>query len=136
MKREILFKAKRIDNNKWVFGGYHQHQNTSLCMASKEDHENNIKHLIIVDGMADWNMPIPIRGNEVKPETVCQLFNCGSDDFYEDDKVIYNGKEYIVKFNLSFAELERNMVEHGVNETIVINEDVAYLMKVIGNVHD
>ena len=73
MKREIKFRGKRIDTDVWIYGSYHLHKDSMLCIASKEEFENNFKALIIVDGMADWNMSIPINTYEVIRETVSQF---------------------------------------------------------------
>lgn len=133
MKRERLFKAKRVDNGEWVFGYLIKKQ-----LHNKFDSPPSLMYeKWYIDKGSDINLFDGIFHQvEVHPETVCQLFNCGSGDFYEDDKVFYNGKEYVVKFHLSFATLERNMVQHGENESVFINEDVAYIMKLTGNIHD
>lgn len=120
MQRIIKFKAKRVGTDLWVYGSLLQlplHSKSAFILP----HENN----------SDWDYDIKII-----PETICQLLNCGSGDFYENDKAIYKGKEYIVEFNLSYATLKRCSSIHGENETIFIDEDVAYLMKIIGNIHD
>lgn len=49
------------------------HEEVALCVASKEEVEKNKKYLIMVDGMTDWNLPHPINGYEVIPETVSQF---------------------------------------------------------------
>lgn len=139
MKREILFKAKRVDNGQWIEGQlayFFDDKETPYIMPhcyfgtremGEYDNEDNIvlSNEVALGGFIS-----------VHPETVCQSFDCGSGSFYEDDKVMYNGKEYIVKFHLSFATLERTLFEHGENESVFINEDVAYLMRIIGNIHD
>lgn len=125
MQRIIKFKAKRIDNNEWVIGVPYPIQQENKCFII-----NNCKSLNFTKEDTTF------EGIEVNPETICQLLNCGSGDFYENDKAIYKGKEYIVEFNLSYATLERCSSIHGENETIFIDEDVAYLMKIIGNIHD
>jgi hypothetical protein len=119
-----IYKAQRVDGKGWVEGSNIKHfHGVFIGLTYQSLHED--------DGMIDVHMWI-----EVIPETVCQLFDCGSGSFFEDDKVLYQGKEYVVKFHLSFATLERCMYDHGENISINIDEDVAYLMKVIGNVHD
>jgi hypothetical protein len=122
--REILFKAKSLSGGKWIEG--------SLIVAYTND-------CYIIDRASHIDTSdLDLGGlfTQVHPDTVCQLLNCGSGNFYEHDKVVYNGKEYIIKFNFSFATLERNLVENGENESVFIDEDVAYLMNVTGNIHD
>lgn len=125
--RQILFKAQRVDGKGWVDGVnkmYVLYDNVDRVFIANsfKFHEKRLFENI------DWI--------EVIPETVFQMFDCGSGSFFEDDKVLYEGKEYVVKFHLSFATLERCMCDHGENISIPIDEDVAYLMKVISNVHD
>ena len=54
MKREILFKAKRVDNGEWVEGGYHKVSDDVTLIIHK--HYNNLA-----------------MNSEVYPETVCQF---------------------------------------------------------------
>lgn len=61
--REILFKAKRIDNGKWVEG----------CYAKKHDLLGKEEHFIFFEDKHNtW------RCTEVDPETLCQFTGlCG-----------------------------------------------------------
>lgn len=52
--REILFKAKRLDNGEWVEGHYYKMPETTYCF--KEDYEKNpvpIHHYIVFSRMTD-----------------------------------------------------------------------------------
>nr|DAR10289.1 MAG TPA: YopX protein [Caudoviricetes sp.] len=66
--REILFKAKRLDNKKWVEGV--PVDVTPLHCFS----EDNIKKEVVMvrARFADWGMPRGIEGVKVYPSTVCQ----------------------------------------------------------------
>ena len=55
--REILFKAKRIDNGEWVEGCY---------LLSNE------KHFIYAEYIEHYCMPVIIKA-EIDPETLCQF---------------------------------------------------------------
>lgn len=71
--RDILFRAKIINSDKWVEGGYCESAETTYCC--KEDYERNpvpIHHYIVVDRMTDWGMPNELTLHRVKADTVCQ----------------------------------------------------------------
>jgi uncharacterized phage protein (TIGR01671 family) len=69
---EILFRGK--GKNGWVEGGYHKHFTRMLCPLGNDSlKDNEIRHLIIRDGVADWNMPRGIEAVEVDPKTVGQF---------------------------------------------------------------
>lgn len=71
--REILFRAKRIDNGKWEFGSYLKHNNRQKCVIGDYDKPEDFDDLIIFSGFADWNMPRPLQYAKVDPETVSQF---------------------------------------------------------------
>lgn len=71
--REILFKAKLKDRNRWIEGFYCSMRETTYCCA--EDYERHpvpLHHLIAVDEMTDWGLPNKLRLYEVDPETLCE----------------------------------------------------------------
>lgn len=71
--REILFRAKRIDNGEWVQGYYVRHEDTSYCFKEDyERHPENTKHYIAFDMMTDWGLPNKHLIAEIDPETLCQ----------------------------------------------------------------
>lgn len=73
---KYLFRGK-AKNGIWVKGGFHKHE-TRQPHCCEELNPEEIKYLIIVDSLADWNMPKSIQCVEVIPETVGQ--NTGSTD--------------------------------------------------------
>lgn len=72
--REILFKAKRIDSEKWVEGYYYKMSETTYCF--KEDYERKPvpeHHYILQERMTDWGLPNQMVQIEIVPETLCQF---------------------------------------------------------------
>ena len=61
MPREIEFRGYDLDLKKWFYGGYHKHIKRQIAPFGDELKEEDIQHLIIIDGFADWNMPQPVR---------------------------------------------------------------------------
>ena len=70
--REILFKAKRIDNGKWVEGYYVYHINRTICPFGDSVKPEDEQHVIMQDGFSDWNMPRDTVHFDIIPETLCQ----------------------------------------------------------------
>lgn len=67
--REILFKAKRLDNGEWV-EGVPVDVTPLACFSS-----DNVKREVVMvkAGFADWGMPRELESIKVDPETVCQF---------------------------------------------------------------
>lgn len=86
--REILFRAKRIDNEKW-FEGYYQ---------KRYDLLGNEEHLIFhADSYTVWEYA------EIDPETLCQftgLTDKSNKRIWENDIVNHNGEYALVKFGM------------------------------------
>lgn len=73
MNREILFKAKRKDNGKWVEGYYCKLDETTYCIS--EDYERHpvpTHHYILHETMTDWGLPNRFLQFEIDPSTICQ----------------------------------------------------------------
>lgn len=93
--REILFKAKRIDNGKWVEG----------CYAKKHDLLGKEEHFIFFEDKHNtW------RCTEVDPETLCQFTGLC-------DK---NGKK-IWENDILMAHLDESYPEDATYETVEWN---------------
>ena len=70
--REILFRAKRIDNGEWVEGYYIYHIKRTICPTGDSVKPEDEQHVIMQDGFSDWNMPRNTVVFDIDPETVCQ----------------------------------------------------------------
>lgn len=66
--RDVKFRAKRVDDGQWVYGSYLAHKEYMECVGG--DRPAPVRHLILYDGFADWDMPITIEYCEVDPATV------------------------------------------------------------------
>ena len=72
---EILFKAKRLDNGEWIEGYYMRHENRMLAPMGDTLKDEDVDHIILFSGFADWNMPRDIKYAKVDPSTVCEYTN-------------------------------------------------------------
>ncbi len=73
MNREILFKAKRKDNGKWVEGYYIYHIRRTICPIGDSVKPEDEQHVIMQDDFSDWNMPRGTLVYEIDPGTLCQF---------------------------------------------------------------
>lgn len=72
MNREILFKAKRKDNGKWVEGYYIYHIKRTICPFGDSIKPEDEQHVIMQDDFSDWNMPRNTVVYEIDTDTLCQ----------------------------------------------------------------
>jgi uncharacterized phage protein (TIGR01671 family) len=66
IQREILYRGKEIKTKRWVYGGFHEHKPSIVAIGKQPETEA----LIIEDGNADWNLPVPIKAYVVEKKTV------------------------------------------------------------------
>lgn len=147
--REILFKAKRLDNGEWIEGYYCQLPKMSLGAtiiangeACAEDTTDYIIEIIYKQHSSFSNaFPLAIYEyelHEINPLTICQYIGLNDKNgkkIFEGDLLEYCGDCYIVEFlngNFccpEFYELQTkfpwNMLPEGTDE-----------VEVVGNIHD
>lgn len=141
--REILFKAKRIDNGEWVEGFYYKMAETTYCFA--EDYERNPvpeHHYILQERMTDWGLPNQMVQIEVVPETLCQftgLCDKNGKRIWKNDVVwlVCDGKEHIYQIVWDNSELDFKATKGEENygthyEYLLCCEEI----EVIGNIFD
>lgn len=116
MDREILFRGKRVDNGKWVYGQY-----AYLLNARTEDGEP-IKHMI-VDGTP--------FGQTVDPSTVGQytgLTDKNGKKVFEGDILKWDSDEYGSEYN-EICSWDYELLDMRQN-------DWKEWCEVVGNIHD
>jgi uncharacterized phage protein (TIGR01671 family) len=64
--KKYLFRGREIKTKKWVYGGFHEHQPSVTAIGKQPETEA----LIIADGVADWNLPVPISAYVVEKESI------------------------------------------------------------------
>lgn len=146
--REILFKAKRLDNGEW-FEGVPVDVTPLQCFG--EPQENDV--VMVRAGFADWGMPRGLESTKVDSETVCQytgLTDKNGKKIFEGDIVHYQyepGKGFwnvdqncIVSFRGAGFHIEGIM---GTNKYACMSGWLSQLpvgngevFEVIGNIHD
>lgn len=126
MKREIKFKAKRLDNGEWVEGSFIVMKIPALSKTTLG---------IVAEGGATLH--------EVDPSTVCQftgMKDCEGKEIWEGD-ILQDADYYYIKYVVIFGEgtfLARKEVHYTgipLHECIGDSGNVTYV-KVVGNKFD
>ena len=81
--KEHIFRGKTEDGT-WAYGAYLKHRKINYRVAAEAPNDN-IEHLILREGMADWNLPIPTMAVAVSEDSIGEYI--GIDDC--DDKKIF-----------------------------------------------
>jgi len=121
--REILFRGKRVDNGKWVYGFYCHYNDT-------EDNGKDDCDYIIEKHNGD-HFPFV----EVSPETICQytgLTDKNGNKIFEGDTLkLLGSKLYKVYFDKAEARFQMN----GCDDEHAFHKCVSFC-EIVGNIHD
>ena len=151
--RDILFKAKRIDNGEWVEGYYVYHIKRTICAFADCVKPEDEQHVIMQDGFSDWNMPRDTVHYDIDPNTLCQytgLKDKNGKKIWENDIVeLYDTNnnykwKAIVKFGNPNATYNWGyqllpIGQYKVNTDILLwveMEDTGTICEVVGNIFD
>lgn len=122
MNREILFKAKRIDNGEWVEGYYQK----------RFDLDGSEQHLIF------WSKSYTVwEYAEIDPDTLCQytgLTDKNGKEIWENDIVELPDEEGY--FTCEWEEDAARFVMNGDGLTVDFDNYWSYQTEVAGNIFD
>lgn len=130
--REILFKAKRIDNGEWVEGYY-----------LRDQYHRGGKDIIFYRKDSDW---FTVYADTIDPETLCQftgLCDKNGNKIWENDIVNHNGEYAPVKFGRYCSIFEYGNYNLGFyadfSEKTFYRKELGYWcrkVEVVGNIFD
>lgn len=135
--REILFRAKRTDNEEWVEGYYIHHVKRTICPIGDSLKTEDEQHVIMQDGFSDWNMPRDTVVFEIDPKTICQytgLKDKNGSKIWEND-IVRIGANTLVRWSEKYAGwclIQRDWIhEHFFGEAFEAKD-----CEVVGNIFD
>ena len=133
--REIKFRGKRVDNDKWVYGFYFVFRDTHRIAPNYGDDFAFENGIYLDTSSHSFNEQFP----EVDPETVGQYTGVKDqtdNEIYEDDilKSKYNGVALTYYRRAGYWLLFKNDIADK-NEELLLNY-AGGTLTVLGNIHD
>ena len=146
------FRAKAKGTNDWVYGAYKKWLTRQPCPVGDSVKEKDIRHVIIIDGFADWNMPRGLESVDIDIATLGQCTGCRdskqklifegdivryTQDYYGDNSdmnnwdtavVVWEGEFNYPAFDLKYHSFDSNAF----SELLAVGARI----EIVGNIHD
>ena len=135
--REILFRGKRVDNGKWVYGYYFKathhwnengiHEDWIATDAIQNGGWCNVrgKYAVIPETVSEFTGLTGRNGTKIFEGDICQM----KDISYMDDT------PFVIEWSNEYSGWYRRDLDHA-SATDVFTPGIAHTATVIGNIHD
>ena len=139
--REVLCRAKSIENNQWVEGYYVMHQKRMVCPIGDKLKDEELEHFIFFDSFSDWSMPRTLACAKIEVETLGSLTNVidkTGQRIFEGDILEITEKNFEGKWSVKWDESKgRYLIQLG-KGGIYANLDNRNKIhiEVVGNIYD
>lgn len=123
--RKIKFKAKRLDNQEWVYGSFYEENDNTYIIEDRQK-----------ESMLNRNIPY-----RVNSDTVCQFTGCvdkNGKEIYEGDILRHNSSTFVVEWteNLGAFTL-RPIKEKRKCDDVALGTILKYIrLIIVGNIHE
>lgn len=135
MKREILFKAVRVDNEEWAFGNlvkYMGHQQEFTDAIQVLDEENKVKCVINIypDTVCQFTGLLDKNGEKIfEGDIISDIVEAEDGDIISKQNVFWDEKSADFRLDCSFEQNRKISCP-------LYRELRDYEYEVIGNIHD